>query len=133
MSSRTPSYTIGVVGVRDFQDALYTNVTYVTRTFEEYLTSRGINRSDMLVVTGGAKGVERMIVDWCKAKDVPCRTIPPNIMEHGREKAFTVRNSRVVSSSDELVVFWDGSIAIISDAIATAMHQQKRTVVFPLI
>lgn len=133
MSGRPPSHTIGVVGVRDFQGTLYANTTYVIRTLEDYLRIRGLRLEDIFVVTGGAHGVERMIVDWCKAKDVQFRTIPPNIRDHGPEKAFTVRNNHVVSASDELVVFWDGCIDITTDAIATAMHQQKRTAVFPLI
>lgn len=133
MQDRPPSRKIGVVGVRDFKGSLYENTTYIVRTLEEYLRQNRLSPEMVHIVTGGGKGVERMVVEWCKAKGVSHRTIPPNIEAHGPKKAFIVRNNHVVSDSDDLVVFWDGCIDITSEAITTAMHQQKKAAVYPLI
>lgn len=129
-----PSHIIGVVGVRDFKGQLYTNTSYVIRTLENHLRMKGyIDTLTVKVVTGGGKGVETMVVQWCDAKKIDCRKIPPNIQEFGSKKAFTVRNNHIVSECDELLVFWDGCIDVISESIITAMHQSKLATVYPVI
>jgi len=128
-----PSHTIGIIGVRDHKGSLYENVTYVVRTFENHLRMKGYDPLALKIVTGGGKGVESMIVQWCEAKTVECRKIPPNIQEFGAKKAFTVRNNHIVSQCDELIVFWDGCIDIIAESVITAMHQSKQATVYPVI
>lgn len=126
-------YTIGLIGVRDHNSVLYGNVSYVTRTLERHLLLHGLNIGGIQVVTGGGKGIEQMVVGWCENKSIPCRKIPPNIQEFGPKKAFTVRNNHVVSQSDELVMFWDGSIDLFTDAIRTATHMTKLSTIYPLV
>ena len=128
-----PSHTIGVVGVRDHKGSLYENNSYVIRTLENHLRMKGHDLASVKVVTGGGKGVEQMIVQWCEAKKVDLRKIPPNIQEFGAKKAFTVRNNHIVSQCDELIVFWDGCIDIITESIITAMHLSKQATVYPVI
>lgn len=128
-----PSHTIGIVGVRDHKGSLYENNNYVVRTLEHHLRMRGHDFNSVKIVTGGGKGVENMIVQWCDAKKVECRKIPPNIQEFGAKKAFTVRNNHIVSQCDELIVFWDGCIDIITESVITAMHQSKQATVYPVI
>jgi hypothetical protein len=126
-------HTVGILGVRDFREQAYTNVNYVIRTFEHHLFKNEIPLQNLSVVTGGGSGVEAMLVEWCNAKRVPCRKIPPNIADHGARRAFIIRNNRVVSDSDELVMFWDGSITLLGDSIMTAMHMSKLATIYPVI
>lgn len=133
MTTRKPPRTIGVLGVRDFEGTLYSNKEYVTRTFELHLRKQGFLRTEIGIVTGGAQGVERMIVEWCKEFDVPYRAVPPNLEDYSPKRAFTIRNNHVVSASDELVVFWDGNVRITSNAIATAALNKKQATVYPLV
>ena len=128
-----PSHTIGVVGVRDHKGLLYENTSYIVRTLENHLRLVGCDLRLLKLVTGGGKGVEQMVVQWCEAKDVKCRKIPPNIQQFGAKKAFTVRNNHIVSECDELIVFWDGCIDIINESVSTAMHQSKKATVYPVI
>ena len=131
--SVNPSKTIGLVGVRDHKGSLYTNNTYVVRILENHMRQRGLALASLYVVTGGGKGVEDIVIQWCSAKDIPFRKIPPNIVEFGPKKAFTIRNNNIVSQCDELVVFWDGCVDIISESIITAMQQSKIATIYPVI
>lgn len=131
--SGNPCRTIGLIGVRDHKGILYNNVSYVVRTVEQHIRARGFTTEMISVVTGGGRGVESIIVDWCENKRVPCRKIPPNIQEFGPKKAFTIRNNNVVSHSDELIVFWDGCVDIIGEGIITAMQQSKIATVYPVV
>lgn len=131
MSSR-PTTTIGVVGIRDFKGKLYTNVTYITSILAMYMRQHNHTYQSIDIVTGGGRGVEDIIVNWCDAKEVACRKIPPNIQEFGTKRAFATRNNAIVSECDELLVFWDGRIDVPIESIATAMHLQKQATVYPL-
>ena len=131
--SINPPKTIGIVGVRDYKEALYDNTTYIVRTLELHLRQRNYDINAISVVTGGGRGVEAIILKWCEAKGVPVRKIPPNIAEFGNKKAFTIRNNNIVSQCDELVVFWDGCVDIVSESIITAMHQSKFAAVYPVV
>lgn len=126
-------HTIGVVGVRDFKGSIYTNTSYVIRAIEEHIRKEGIDMRRIYVVTGGGRGVEQMVVQWCEAKNIPYRKIPPNIQEYGPRKAFAIRNNHIVAECDELIVFWDGCIDITTEAITTSMHQSKKASVFPVV
>lgn len=125
-------HTVGVVGVRDHRGALYDNRSYIIRTFEQHLANQGI-RQDIAVVTGGGKGVESIIVEWCENKNIPYLKIPPNIADHGAKKAFIVRNNNIVAQCNELVLFWDGSLSLLGESIPTAMHLSIQATVYPVI
>lgn len=125
-------HNIGVLGVRDFKGSLYTNKDYICKELENYLINKGLDLADISLVTGGGKGVESLVVDWCKANNVPVRKIPPNVQEYGQKDAFCIRNNHVVSEAVELVVFWDGQVDMIVKSIISAMNQGKKVQVIPL-
>lgn len=130
-SIRKTVHTVGVVGVRDHRGALYSNKSYIIRTFEKHLTQQG--QHQIAVVTGGGKGVESIIVEWCENNGVDCLKIPPNIADHGNKKAFIVRNNNIVAQCNELVLFWDGSLSLLGESIPTAMHLSIQATVYPVI
>jgi hypothetical protein len=131
MSSK-PIHTLGILGVRDYRGTLYENSHYVHQRLAEYLLKNHLQPHEIAVVTGGGKGVESIVVEWCIKHKVAVRKIPPNIQEYGQKDAFIVRNNHVVSEVDELLIFWDGQIDILSRSIITAMHQQKMVQVIPI-
>lgn len=131
--TETNRHTLGVIGVRDFRGNLYDNASYIVRTLEVHLERCGLTTHDVQVVTGGGKGVEDIVCQWCAHRKIAVRKIPPNINDHGPQKAFTMRNNHVVSQSDELVMFWDGSIALLGDSIMTAMHLSKQATIYPVV
>lgn len=124
---------IGIVGVRDYAGELYDNQAYVWTTLSAHLHMHELGMPDVTIVTGGGKGVDTCVGAWAEAMSVPCRRIPPNIQEFGPERAFIVRNNNIVAASDELVVFWDGCMSLISHSLATAALQHKVATIYPVI
>lgn len=132
MAASEKPHTIGVIGVRDFKGDLYTNHVYVTECFKQHVLKTLGAETKFRIVTGGGKGCESMIVDWAHQNQIDCRKIPPNIRELGQYKAFSIRNSHIVSQCDELVVFWDGVVDVVREALITAMHIKKKATLFPI-
>jgi hypothetical protein len=126
------AYTIGIIGVRDFKGELYTNQEYVINSLITHVVNNLGRDKRFRIVTGGGKGVESMLVDWCKENQISYRKIPPNIRDFGSQKAFSIRNNHIVSQCDELIVFWDGVVDIVAESLITAMHVNKKTTLFPL-
>lgn len=133
MSQQNPKHIIGVIGVRDKRRALYRNVDYVEQTLNAHLKKNGLNPEQVYAVTGGGKGTEQMVIDWCNKYSIEVETVPPNIQALGAQKAFTTRNSQIVSRADELILFWDGYMDNLGDCIVSAMHMQKVATVYPAI
>lgn len=131
MSAIKPNHIIGVVGVRDFNGSVYENYDYVAKTLEDHIL-RYPPESDFGILTGGGRGVESLVVKWAESRGVWLRKIPPNITQLGPKKAFTVRNNNIVAESNDVVFFWDGYTDAATEAIMTAMHLQKRAIIYPL-
>lgn len=126
-------YKVGVIGVRDHKGSLYTNEAYVTKTFVRFLSKNAPTDRKFKIITGGGKGTDRIIVDWAEKNQIDYKMIPPNIKALGVLKAFVIRNKHIVSTCDELVVYWDGTADLVTKSIAQAMHVGKRVTVIPVI
>ena len=132
MAAPKPKHTIGILGVRDHNGVVYANFDYVARILDEHV-SRLPAGTEYGVLTGGGRGTESLVLDWCKARKITVRTIPPSITKFGQKKAFAVRNNNIVAESDDVLVFWDGYTEVTIEAIMSAMHMQKRVSVIPLL
>lgn len=133
MSSDKPTHIIGIIGVRDARRNLYKNGEYVSATLDDHLKKHSISPSNVSITTGGGRGTEQLVIDWCKERGIPFETIPPNIAGLGAQKAFQVRNSRIVSQADQLILFWDGYTDNLGDCVVSAMHMKKFATVYPTI
>lgn len=60
------------------------------------------------VVSGGARGVDRLGEDWALANNIPVKQFIPEWDERGR-KAGIIRNLSMAEYADALVAIWDGS------------------------
>lgn len=77
--------------------------------------SRGVNmRVDAfipvdtdMIVTGGARGVDRQAEDFARRKGIPCVVIRPDYKKHGRG-APLVRDKEIVERADIVIALWDG-------------------------
>lgn len=86
--------TIGVIGTR--------NVTGVSLE----LFSKYIPNNCTLIISGGARGVDRIAKEYANENGIPIREILPDYDFFGR-KAPIVRNTTIVKSVDKVVAFWD--------------------------
>jgi hypothetical protein len=134
-NTKTPTdkHTLSVIGVRDYKNALYTDYDHIAKCLLDHITALGKVYSDIKVVTGGGAGVEKLVLRWCETHDIPVETIPPNIQAYGKYRAFMIRNNHVVVDGDELVAFWDGCIELTTQAFITAVYQNRKTTIYPLI
>ena len=127
--------SIGVIGIRDYKNAVYDNTDYVSAVMAELFSnySEKHPEKELRVVTGGGQGVERLVINWCEANGIKFRTIPPNIKQYGATKAFTVRSNTIALQSDELLLFWDGTSVLQINALTTASSLKKRSILIPVI
>jgi hypothetical protein len=98
---------IAVIGSRDFPQ-LDSVAAYV----------RGLP-SGTIVISGGARGVDRVAASAARAAGHTVREFRPDWDRHGKSAGFK-RNAQIVEASDRLVAFWDGKSRGTADTIEKA-------------
>ena len=121
---------MAVVGSRDFPRP------NLVRNFIYTLTQGDV------VVSGGARGVDRLAETVALSRGMKVRVIKPDVVgipaygEEGYKQAYSARakerNQKIVDDSDQVVAFWDGVSPGTRDTIARARLAGKMvTVVYP--
>ena len=59
-----------------------------------------------LIITGGAKGVDQLAVDYAKTHNISLLSVKPNYAKYGKA-APIVRNKEIVLMADLILAFWD--------------------------
>lgn len=59
------------------------------------------------VVSGTARGVDRLGEQWARDNGVPVRRMPADWAQHGRS-AGAIRNAQMAEYADALIAVWDG-------------------------
>jgi len=90
---------LGVIGSRSFD-----NYSLLCVTLNQYL------ETTQKVVSGGARGADRMGVHWAQSNDIPYEEFLPDYEQYGKQAPF-IRNKDIVNNSDLVVAFWDGKSA----------------------
>ncbi len=90
--------TIAVIGSRSFDKEIVFN-------FLDAVLPFGDNFS---VISGGAKGVDSAVREYCKEMNISFEEILPDYHRFGKA-APHVRNQRIIDQADEIVAIWDGS------------------------
>lgn len=84
-----------------------------TRTFDRedlltaYLDRQRKLHSEVTIVSGGARGADRLAAAYARRHGLPLVQYRPDWAAHGR-RAGAIRNRRIVDAADGLVAFWDG-------------------------
>ena len=87
-----------VAGSRKFQDE---------HVFDQYILAYLTEYEDVTIITGMAKGPDRMAYDYAMFHDVPVIEFPANWDLHGRSAGY-IRNAEMLKSATHLLAFWDG-------------------------
>lgn len=61
-----------------------------------------------VVLSGTARGVDRMGERWARFRDVPVERYPADWKLHGRG-AGAIRNAEMAKHADALIAIWDGT------------------------
>ena len=79
---------------------------------DESLISEKLNSAlaeypDMILISGGARGVDSIGEAWAKSHNVQIQQYKPDWKRYGRG-AGIVRNKSMVETADLVIIFWDG-------------------------
>ena len=89
-----------VAGTRGFDDMEY---------FSDAILDEISDFKDkkILFISGAAKtGADRLIIDWCKEHNYPCREYPAYWDTNGKSAGY-MRNNQMLKMATHLVAFWD--------------------------
>lgn len=116
----------GIIGIRDYNHKIYDNRDYIFDVLNNFSDVSGI-------ISGGSKGIEKIVEDWAAENDISVRIVLPNIQQHGKEAAFIVRNDNILAQSEACIVFWDGFNKAIAQFMKNAMLQKKEVSLIPVV
>lgn len=111
--------TVGIVGSREYP-SLYSVRRFITRDLP--------NDWSVMIVSGGALGVDTVAVETAKAINIPW-TVLPFRRSLGKSGGM-VRNSVLVDFCDDVYAFWDMTSKGTLDVISKAKKAKKLRKVF---
>ena len=97
-----PTVKVGIVGSRSI-----TSSEYVFSVLDFYL-SRLLEENEVVVVSGGAVGVDSLGVQWAELRKLKTEIYLPDWQTHGKKAGF-LRNQQIIDNSDYLIAITTGS------------------------
>ncbi len=90
-----------VTGSRTFDDE-----SVVTGSVEEMVYLARESERDILFIEGGARGLDRMVKNYCVSKGYPVKTVVAEWDKLGKSAGY-IRNSAMAEECDVGIAFWD--------------------------
>jgi len=84
-----------------------TNSEMVFNQIDVLVNEKNIKLEDLIIVDGGAKGVDTYAAHWANSKNVKIEWYRPDWAHYGRG-AGIVRNKLMVEACDFCLILWDG-------------------------
>lgn len=109
---------IAIVGSRGLDDSR------VEAAIEKALETE--SRNGLVIISGGAAGVDRIAEDWAKRNKIAVHVIRPDWKTNGMAAGY-LRNTDIVLASDRVLAIWDGQSKGTADTVRKA-HQYDRPV-----
>lgn len=114
---------VAIIGSRNF-----VNLGLVVGTIQAMVAKHG--KDAFAIVSGGARGVDRMATDTADLLGVTTRTIKPEYDKYPKAVAPRMRNSVIIKKADIVIAFWDRSSRGTMDAVFKAKRWGKKIHVF---
>lgn len=89
---------LAVIGSRTFTDY---------KKLEEVLDGYALLNPITEIISGGAKGVDKLAEQYSKARAIPIKVYPAEWDKYGRSAGYR-RNTLIVNNCDQVIAFWDG-------------------------
>lgn len=109
---------LAVIGSRTIN-----NAELVTRVLDLYKEKISV------IVTGGAKGVDKIAENWAIINNIPFVIHSPNWSKFGKS-AGIIRNRSIANECDHCVAFWDGLSKGTKSTIDMCIKQKKKVDIF---
>lgn len=103
------SEKVAIVGSRDYADL---------EAVREYVNALPV---DTVIVSGGARGVDRCAEEAAKARGMTTDIHRADWAKHGKA-AGVMRNHDIVANADRVVAFWDGKSKGTAHTISLALQ-----------
>lgn len=87
---------IAVVGSREFRE-----LNLVTK----YINAIRLEDGFEYFITGGAKGVDKAVEDFCSNHNILCKVIRP--INPANKLDYLFRNVEIITLADKILAFWD--------------------------
>lgn len=72
-----------------------------------YLQAQNIKFDNLVIISGGAKGIDSLAEAWANENNVPTIIYKPDYSNHGRS-APLVRNKIIAKECTHMLALWDG-------------------------
>ncbi|KKN44958.1 hypothetical protein LCGC14_0687790 [marine sediment metagenome] len=87
---------IAIIGSRDFRD----------KELVERILAKELTNINVKVITGGARGVDIWVEEFCKKDCTPCKIIRP--IDPANKLDYIFRNVEIITLADKIIAFWGG-------------------------
>jgi hypothetical protein len=106
---------VAVIGSRTFN-----NYELLKTTLEKYKISN--------VVSGGAKGADKLSEEYAKEFNIPTTIFLPNWEKFGKSAGFK-RNHHIIQNAETVIAFWDGISKGTKSSIDIAKKFNKEVII----
>lgn len=110
--------TLAIIGSCTFSD-----YDLLCRTMDQWFPS-GVTE----VVSGGARGADRLGAQWAREQDIPVREFLPDWDTHGKRAGY-LRNVDIVAAADVVLAFWDAVSKGTGHSLTLAKKSKKTTLI----
>ena len=120
-------FYVGIIGSRSIEDkeTVLNLIDVFLKLVENELL---IPKKDIIIVSGGAKGVDSYAVKFAKNNNIDYIVIKPNWKKYGKSAGF-IRNTEIVKLSDIIFAIVDKPTGGSWDTIKKAQKQGKHVVI----
>lgn len=115
---------LAIVGSRSWTDA-----EKIEKAIFDFWMNNQIDESDLIIVSGGARGADKIAENWADANGVPKIIHLPDWDKYGKSAGF-VRNKLIVQDCDVLICFWDGTSKGCMNSVKVAKELGKKVVLY---
>lgn len=84
-----------------------TNVSWIFSEIEKYISESNLQYSDIHIIEGSAKGVDKIAKQFADDRNIPVIEMPADWKSYGRA-AGPIRNEQMVRLCDQCLILWDG-------------------------
>lgn len=74
---------------------------------EELLKVENLNKNEIIIVSGGARGVDSIAESWARSNNVETLIFPADWKNLGKGAGY-IRNVQIIDSADIVLAIWDG-------------------------
>ena len=112
-----------IAGGRDFNDFFFLHYKC------SKILSRLIKEENVGILSGGARGADKLAIDFAKEKNLPLRVMNADWDKHGKSAGF-IRNIEMAKCATHCICFWDGKSRGTKHMIDTAKKMGQKLRVF---